>query len=582
MYRFLLVFARALAAPWFLLTLLALTVSCHEEDGVTGPSLPVRPPSLAISDAAHGGKSHFYFLPPILPAPAFSGVFDAALSPEVRVCRLAGATCDADVAAFSPSTSPTVTLDPVGEAYKVVWQTKGAGLLTAETYRIQVLVGPVLLGFADLRVVSSNKDLDGLPQDVVGLVEDKTLQIKFRIEKGFVGTIRVVPGSQDIEVHATQQYAALLFDLHGNPLPGGGPVTWTSSDLTVLTIDQNGLATGQGIGTALVSVASEGLTPPPATARVYRRLAFASDRSDTYEVFTMWSDGSHQTQLTHNSLAARQSAWSPDGSRIAFDKVLQVTGDVVTEKGIFLMNPDGTGVQQLTSGGIDHGPVWSPDGTALAFSRCFDDICSESELYLVNADGTGLHSVSGAAPGFDDTPRWSADGRSIAFVTSRNVGTDNTVDIYTVRPDGTGLARRTFEGDTEHVCWAPGGDIVFQREVDLALRVARLDPSTGTVTVLASTGGLDMEPCWSPDASRIVFTKWGNVGEFVLYLMDANGGSLFQLTAAGMSSRDGVWSPDGKRIAYSGVNGIHSIAPDGSEDTLLTSGGDNEDYSFRP
>ena len=81
MYRFLLVFARALAAPWFLLTLLALTVSCHEEDGVTGPSLPVRPPSLAISDSAHGGKSHFYFLPPILPAPAFSGVFDAALSP---------------------------------------------------------------------------------------------------------------------------------------------------------------------------------------------------------------------------------------------------------------------------------------------------------------------------------------------------------------------------------------------------------------------------------------------------------------------------------------------------------------------
>src|SRR5438046_1681673 len=79
----------------------------------TAPEPPARPkaPPALFSDGAHGGLPHFYLLPPIVPAPSYSGTFDATLAPVVTACPLAGGGC-IDVAA---------RVDATGQIYIANW-----------------------------------------------------------------------------------------------------------------------------------------------------------------------------------------------------------------------------------------------------------------------------------------------------------------------------------------------------------------------------------------------------------------------------------------------------------------------------
>src|SRR5688572_14394778 len=126
-----------------LLPALSLLAACT--DRVTAPrTLGAPAPSFAIVDAAHGGSGGFYFLPPIVPAPSYSGTFDGTKAPVVTICTLAGAACATTVATFSGS---QVTLDLETQSYGVNWKTKGAGLDPNKTYRIQVMLGATVLGY---------------------------------------------------------------------------------------------------------------------------------------------------------------------------------------------------------------------------------------------------------------------------------------------------------------------------------------------------------------------------------------------------------------------------------------------------
>jgi hypothetical protein len=83
-----------------LMILVATLAGCRDE--APAPSGP----SFIISDAAHSnGKPHFFFLPPMVAAPAPTGVFDAALAPEVQICRLAGEECEETIAIFTTTTN---------------------------------------------------------------------------------------------------------------------------------------------------------------------------------------------------------------------------------------------------------------------------------------------------------------------------------------------------------------------------------------------------------------------------------------------------------------------------------------------
>jgi hypothetical protein len=158
------------------------------------------------------GNPHFFFLPPLVSMPAFSGTFNPQLRPVVEICQL---NVDASNVPLGcnltlPGTG-IVQLDLVNQQYWVNWDTGalGVGLLTSAPflfYRIQVRValGGRVVGFADVAVGPNGGALKNLTTGgYVGLVAGSTLPIKFRLERGafcqttdcFEGTVGTAGGT---------------------------------------------------------------------------------------------------------------------------------------------------------------------------------------------------------------------------------------------------------------------------------------------------------------------------------------------------------------------------------------------------
>ena len=95
-----------------------------------------------------------------------------------------------------------------------------------------------------------------------------------------------------------------------------------------------------------------------------KRIAFGSDRSGSFEIWTCNSDGTNQAQLTSLKAAdAGTPSWSPDGTTIAFDARLEGHGD------IFVINADGGSPRRLTTEPVENNvPTWSRDGKWIYFS----------------------------------------------------------------------------------------------------------------------------------------------------------------------------------------------------------------------
>ena len=244
------------------LVLLSLAVglaACADPTGTTAPN--ARYPRFDIADAARDYKSGFYWLPPIVKQPTVSGTFDASLAPTVEICQLVNeTTCGDIIATYTMTSGPggeTVRLQD-GTHFRVNWHAKDFELSTTSSYRISVRAGAdnVLLGYADVQPAnnaSGFKNLDTGEQ--IGLVDGRTLPIRFRIETGIVGSVAVEPAEASATVGGTQQFTATVRDLHGNVV--SAPVQWMSSDESIATIDQMGLATAVAEGVVTITATSD-------------------------------------------------------------------------------------------------------------------------------------------------------------------------------------------------------------------------------------------------------------------------------------------------------------------------------------
>ena len=118
------------------------------------------------------------------------------------------------------------------------------------------------------------------------------------------------------------------------------------------------------------------------------RVAFVSDRDDTFNVFTMAPDGSDQRQLTHLQGADANTGyarWSPDGARLVF----AVSGPKsVPPPRLYWISVDGGEPHELTTGDMAD---WSADGRWIAFDR---EDSGRGQLFVVRADGTGLTQLT--------------------------------------------------------------------------------------------------------------------------------------------------------------------------------------------
>src|SRR5437588_2664849 len=111
--------------------------------------------------------------------------------------------------------------------------------------------------------------------------------------------------------------------------------------------------------TALVAVV--GAPAARATAPGYNgKIAFGSNRSGSYQIWSVNPDDSALTQLTHDAGGANGPAWSPDGAKIAF-------ANFGSAPGLYVMNKDGSNEHMLVAGGVVAFIAWSGDGSKLAY-----------------------------------------------------------------------------------------------------------------------------------------------------------------------------------------------------------------------
>ena len=205
-------------------------------------------------------------------------------------------------------------------------------------------------------------------------------------------------------------------------------------------------------------------------------------------------------------------------------------------------------------------------------------------LAMLLAGGVAFVGVQGPAeaafPGHN--------GR-IAFVSDR----DGDPEIYTIRPDGSGLRQITRNTARESgPAWSPDGTkIAFASGRDgHDLEIYVKDLKSGQVTQLTDNdtnpdfnGGSpirDYSPAWSPDGTRIVFSSDRNASDawececLQLHIMNANGSDQRGISDYGAEEYNAVWSADGTKIAFQrGTEGLLDIwvtTPDGSSKTVLT------------
>ena len=112
-------------------------------------------------------------------------------------------------------------------------------------------------------------------------------------------------------------------------------------------------------------------------------------------------------------------SWSPDGRRIAFELISATppgdTGGARRQSDIATMNADGTGVRRLTrTGALESVPVWSPDGTLIAFTSDRhkkrgkrERNSRDFELYVMRADGSAIRRMTRNTVA-DLNPDWQA------------------------------------------------------------------------------------------------------------------------------------------------------------------------------
>lgn len=189
-----------------LVALLALVTIAGCSDSLTRPQAGKEPSSASspsIVDANHNGNSHFFLLPPLITGLSQgSGTSDGTQRPNVVVCELKAAngqsSCGAIVAQFARRNDGApgdITYDATAGAYQTNWNTNEcmSGPCTLDvdkTYRLRVLIGAYELGHADLDVVSTGKELRNVQTgDYIGLVNGRTLPVRFRIEQGALSLV---------------------------------------------------------------------------------------------------------------------------------------------------------------------------------------------------------------------------------------------------------------------------------------------------------------------------------------------------------------------------------------------------------
>jgi Tol biopolymer transport system component len=273
------------------------------------------------------------------------------------------------------------------------------------------------------------------------------------------------------------------------------------------------------------------------------------------------------------TVATAHATYAGKNGRIAFVSNLSGTYQLYT------INPDGSDMTQITNlpptGNALWFPDYSSDGGKIIFSH---DMTGAQEMYVINADGTGLTQITHDGL-VDIFAHWSPDGQRFVFM-SVSLKNGTTV-ITTMRTDGTD--RVVLTDDIPFESYQPeytpdGKQIVFASQAGglvSAVWIMNADGSNKKRLTEAplEAGGPDV----SPDARHLAFYSQQNTAKpTAVWVMNMDGSDKRRLTPLGLFAVTPIYSPDGSKILFQGgpltspIN-LYTMNPDGTHVNKIAS-----------
>jgi len=350
---------------------------------------------------------------------------------------------------------------------------------------------------------------------------------------------------------------------------------------------------------------------------------------DNYDIYVKVIGAETPLRLTSDPAEDFSPVWSPDGRFIAFlrfsdadrgiyllpanggtaRKIFTPTGKIEWERGALSWSPDGkrlvfpdgksastpSRIFSLTLDSLqahsistpperwdgDGDPVFSPDGTRIAFIRAIE--AAIRDVYIMEADGSDVRRVT-----FDnravESLAWDADGQSIIFSSDRG----GRPSLWRLRLEKGATPERIEVGGedaTGPAVAAKGNRLAYSKsKSNWSIMRVNLHSANGKdgarFTPLFSGTLQDSSPHYSPDGSRIAFQSWRS-GTQEIWFCNGDGSSPVKLTSfAGPLTGSPSWSPDGTRIAFdarpNGHSHIFFMTTEGSLPKAATSGESND------
>ncbi len=302
------------------------------------------------------------------------------------------------------------------------------------------------------------------------------------------------------------------------------------------------------------------------------------------EVIIVPSLGGRERRIARLFSGNYSISYSPDGQNIAV-----IDTENSTEGGqfaVYLVNIETGKRRRVTAPAEFLGettPRFSPDGKSIAFIRVFqEDIHSRNfakqDLFVVPASGGEPRQIT-----FDNiiinSLAWSADGEYVYFVPIRPV---NQTIVRRV-PAGGGVQEIVSTGgrNITNIAASPDGNTLIFAEDVRQWKIWRVPPDGQTGSKLLDSEFVEFFPGFSPDGSRIAF-QTDRTGQSEIWTMDANGENLRRITDTAYPSSSPQFSPDGSQIVFNQKEGEnfynYIVSSEGGVPQRISPEGVQEDF----
>ncbi|HWG43520.1 MAG TPA: S41 family peptidase [Gemmataceae bacterium] len=325
-----------------------------------------------------------------------------------------------------------------------------------------------------------------------------------------------------------------------------------------------------------------------------RKIAFSSNRHGSYDVYVVPVQGGHPTRLTFDSATDQVCGWTPDGKQILFASTRGTSFPVGYE--LFTVPVQGGPSRRITAAEGKEG-VFSPTGDRLAYVRGPGTWyrkgyrgSSNDDIWLCNADGGNNRRVT-AFNGQDNSPMWSADGKTLFYVSEIHGTPANIVRLpldstavpaagkLAVKPQSVtthkddGVRRARISSNGAWIVYECGADlwVISTHEGSTPRKLAievNADDKTNPEQLKIFTSGAT-EFSLSADEKFMAFAVHGklfriNVGP---------GAKVVQMTNGSANDHNAAWAPDGSKIIFISDR-------EGHEDLYLLEADDEEHPKF--